>query len=134
MSDTTSHISVKQGSNKSFGLVFALLFCILSAWPIFSGKGLNLLFLAVAFTLFILTLFLPSIFRIPNYIWFKFGIFLGAIIAPIVMTLIYFFAFLPIGLALRMFNKDLLKIKVDKTASSYWQERLDKMQPMKNQF
>ena len=50
------------------------------------------------------------------------------------MALIYFFAFLPIGLVLRMFNKDLLKIKIDKKASSYWQERLDEMQPMKNQF
>ena len=134
MSDTTSHFRVNQGSNKSFGLVFASLFFILSLWPLVSGEGVNLLFLIEAFTLFFLSFFIPSIFRIPNYIWFKFGVFLGAITAPIIMALIYFFAFLPIGLVLRMFNKDLLKIKIDKMASSYWQERLDKMQPMKNQF
>ena len=134
MADTTDHFKVKQTSNKSFGLVFASLLFVLSLWPVFSGGDINLIFLTGSFILFFLSFLSSSIFRIPNFIWFKFGIYLGSVMGPIIMALIFFFAFLPIGLVLRMFNKDLLKMKIHKKESSYWQERLDKMQPMRKQF
>jgi len=76
----------------------------------------------------------PKVLTRPNRLWFKFGILLGSVIAPVVMTLVYFATVLPIGLIMRLLGKDLLKQKLDKNAKSYWIERKEPMGSMKNQF
>ena len=76
----------------------------------------------------------PNTLSLPNKLWFKFGMLLGSIIAPIVMALVYFLTVLPTGLIMRLFGKDLLNRKLDKNAKSYWIERTEQMGSMKNQF
>ena len=76
----------------------------------------------------------PKTLSILNKLWFKFGMLLGSIIAPIVMMLVYFVAVLPTGLIARFLSKDLLRQKLDKNAKSYWIERTKPMGSMKNQF
>ena len=76
----------------------------------------------------------PQILVLPNKLWFKFGILLGSIIAPVIMALVYFITVLPTGLIMPFLGKDLLKLKLDKNAKSYWIERKEPMGSMKNQF
>jgi large-conductance mechanosensitive channel len=67
-----------------------------------------------------------------NRSWIQFGIFLGKIISPIVMGIVFFFVVTPIGILLRILKKDVMGLK--RGASSYWIDRENKLQSMKKQF
>jgi hypothetical protein len=76
----------------------------------------------------------PQILSIPNRLWFKLGLGLGAFVAPVIMVLIYFTTVVPIGLLMRLMGKDLLKQKLDRNVKSYWIERSEPIGSMKDQF
>ena len=69
-----------------------------------------------------------------NKIWFKFGIFLGRIISPLIMGLIFFLVVTPIGIFMRILGKDLINLKFKKNVKSYWIEKTGPKSKMKNQF
>ena len=69
-----------------------------------------------------------------NKLWFKFGMILGAIIAPIVMGIVFFLIITPIGLFMKTIGKDLLKKKFDKKKTTYWIIRDKSISTMKKQF
>ena len=109
----------KTNPGKSFGIVFFVFFVIVAFWPEFNFKDLKLIPLIIAFA-FLLLAFIAPKFLIPlNKVWIKFGEFLGKFISPIVMGIIYFLVITPIALILRIFKKDLLKLKLTKDRS-YW--------------
>jgi len=122
------------GSNKSFGIVFAIVFLIVALYPLLNSEGLRIWALIVSAVFLLLVFIAPKTLSLPNRLWFKFGMILGSIIAPIVMALVYFITVLPTGLIMRLLGKDLLKQKLDKNAKSYWIERTEPMGSMKNQF
>jgi hypothetical protein len=76
----------------------------------------------------------PMILNLPNKLWFKFGMLLGSIVAPIIMALVYVIPVLPTGLIMRLLGKDILMQKLDKNAKSYWIKRSEQLSSMKNQF
>ena len=134
MSEITSHTAINKSSEKSFGVVFSIVFLIIALYPLASSASIHIWALAVS-AIFLLFAFLaPSILILPNKLWFKFGMLLGSIVAPIVMALVYFITVLPVGLIMRLLGKDLLKQKLDKSAKSYWIERRNPIGSMKNQF
>ena len=134
MSELTSHITTNQGSDKSFGIVFSIVFLIVSLYPLTNSEGLSIWAIIVSVIFLLLAYLAPKILSIPNKLWFKFGIFLGSIIVPIVMAFVYFATVLPTGLIMRLLGRDLLKQRLDKNAKSYWIERKDPIGSMKNQF
>jgi hypothetical protein len=134
MSETTSHIVIEQSSEKSFGIVFSILFLIVALYPLINYEGLRIWALLASIIFFFLAFIVPKVLVFPNKLWFKFGLILGSIVAPIVMAFVYFFTVLPTGLIMRLLGKDLLKQKLDKNAKSYWIERKEPMGSMKNQF
>ena len=134
MSDYTSHIEVRQGSERGFGVVFAFVFGLFGIWPMFSAAPPRFILLLVAAIFLLLAFLAPKLLKIPNKLWLKLGKLLGVVVAPIVMGLVYFVAVLPTGLWIRLTGKDLLSVKIDKSAKSYWVERTEKMQSMRNQF
>ena len=134
MSETTSHITTERSSPKSFGVVFSIVFLIVALYPLINSEGLRIWALSVSAIFLLLAFTAPKILNLPNKLWFKFGILLGSIIAPIVMALVYFITVLPTGIIMRLLGKDLLKQKLDKNTKSYWIERKEPMGPMKNQF
>jgi hypothetical protein len=134
MSETMSHLSTEQGSEKSFGIVFSIVFLIVALYPLMNSEDLRIWALVVSAIFSFLAFAAPQVLALPNKLWFKFGILLGSIIAPIVMALVYFLTVLPTGLIMRLLGKDLLKQKLDKNAKSYWIERNEPMGSMKNQF
>ena len=124
---------VKIGSNKSFGLVFFIVFLIIGTYPLLSQNEVRLWSLIISIIFLILGLLNSKLLTPLNKIWFKFGISLGKIVSPLVMGLIFFFVVTPIGILMRVLKKDLLNLKFNKNPT-YWIEKNDPKSKMKNQF
>ena len=123
---------IKISSNKSFGIVFFLVFIIVGVYPLVSNEEFRLWALITGLIFLILGLINSSILTPLNMLWFKFGLLLGRIVSPVIMALVFFCVVTPTGLIMKLFNKDLLKLK-KKNKESYWIERKSKSE-MKNQF
>ena len=137
MSEHGSHHEAKVGSERSFGVVFAIVFAIIGTLPLIRGGELRLWSLLIATAFLGLGLIAPGILRPLNILWFKFGLLLGRIIAPIVISLLFFIAVTPTALVMRLLGKDLLSLKFDRNAKTYWISRSKTHNPMgsmKNQF
>ena len=127
-------VSVKISSNRSFGLLFFIVFLAISLWPLKSQEDLRLWAFVLALIFFVLGI-LNSKFLTPlNKLWMKFGIFLGSIISPFVMGVVFFMVVTPVGLIMRFLGKDLLRIKKSKFVSTYWISREKQNNTMKRQF
>ena len=127
-------VSVKISSNRSFGLLFFIVFLAISLWPLKSQEDLRLWAFILALIFFVLGI-LNSKFLTPlNKLWMKFGIFLGSIISPFVMGVVFFMVVTPVGLIMRFLGKDLLRIKKSKFVSTYWISREKQSNTMKRQF
>jgi len=123
-----------QSSNRSFGLLFFIVFLILGLWPLKNFGNLNY-YLVVASGFFLVLGLINSKLLSPlNNAWIKFGEILGLIIAPIVMAFVYFIFLTPISLVVRVFGKDLLRVKFNKKIDSYWIKRKKNLGPMNKQF
>jgi len=134
MLEVESHASIKQSSEKNFGLVFSIVFLIIALYPLISSQEVYVWALITSATFLLLAFVAPKTLTTLNKLWFKFGYLLGSITTPIVMAFVYFITVLPVGLIMRLLGKDLLKQKLDKNAKSYWIERNEPMGSMKNQF
>ena len=124
---------IKISSNKSFGIVFAIVFFLIGLWPIIKSNDIRIWSLILSIIFLILGLMNSSILTPLNKIWFRFGIFLGNFIAPVVMGIIFFFVVTPIGLIMRLLGRDLIKLKKN-NENSYWIEKKDTESSMKKQF
>ena len=120
-------------SNRSFGLLFFIVFLIIGLWPLKNNLELNYIFVGFSIIFLILGLLNSKILTPFNKIWIKFGELLGRIIAPIVMAIVYFFILTPISLIMRMLGKDLLNLKFSKD-NSYWKKREKNVGTMNKQF
>ena len=123
-----------QNSNKSFGLLFSIVFLIIGMWPLKNGDSLNIYFIAISITFLILGLINSKLLSPLNKIWIKLGEVLGIIISPIVMFLVYFIVLTPVSLIVRLFGKDLLGLKFFKKNDTYWIKRKSNLGSMNNQF
>jgi len=117
---TVSHRKVTESSDRSFGLVFAAVFGLIGVWPWLFGRELRLWSLAVAALFLAVALLFPRALAPLNFVWKKIGLALHHITNPIIMGLVYFIAIVPIGLIMRARGKDLLRLRFDRAASSYW--------------
>ncbi len=134
MTEISRHVSTEQSPEKSFGVVFSIVLLIVALYPLVNSEGLRIWALVVSIIFFLLAFIAPKVLVLPNKLWFKFGLLIGSIVAPIVMAFVYFVTVLPTGLIMRLLGKDLLKQKLDKNAKSYWVKRSEPMGSMKNQF
>ena len=122
----------KVSSNKNFGIVFFVVFLLISFYPLINQEDFRLWALIIAFIFLGLGLINSSILTPLNLLWFKFGMLLGRVVSPIIMAFIFFGVVTPTGVIMKLLSKDLLKLKrIDK--KSYWIERKTKSE-MKNQF
>ncbi len=134
MMEATAHHEAKAGSDTTFGVFFALVFLIIAGLPQLAGDPVRIWALGVSGVFLLLILLRPSFLAPFNYLWFKLGLILGAVIAPLVMGLVFFLVLLPTGLIMRMRGKDLLALKMDREASSYWNRRDINQTSMRDQF
>ena len=123
----------KVNSNRGFGIVFFVVFLLISFWPSIEGQSLRIWALTVSLIFLVLGLLNSKLLSPFNLIWVKFGEVLGRIIAPIAMGVVYFIIITPIGLFMRLIGKDLLRTKFSKN-NSYWIKREKNIGSMKRQF
>ncbi len=126
-------MKAKIGSNKSFGIVFFIVFLLISLWPLLNNEEIRFWSLIVAIIFLILGLLNSQILTPLNKIWFKFGILLSKIVSPLVMSIIFFFVVTPTGFLMRLFKKDSLNLKFNNN-KTYWIEKTEQKSSMKNQF
>lgn len=120
--------SVKMGSDRGFGLVFAVVFALIGVWPAlrlgwiprFDPAALRIWALGIAGAFLLVAYLSPALLNPLNRLWFAFGLLLGKVMTPIVMGLLYAVAVVPTGLVMRLRGKDLLNLKLDRTRKSYW--------------
>ena len=124
---------IKLGSNKSFGIVFFVFFLIIGLYPLINEGNIRIWSIVISIIFLILGLVNSQILTPLNILWFKFGMLLGRFVSPIVMGLVFFLVVTPTGLIMKLFNKDLLKLRKNKN-SSYWIKRPETKSEMKNQF
>ena len=125
---------IKVNSNRSFGIVFFFVFLIISLWPLTNENPLRVWSVFVAIFFLILGLMNSKLLTPLNKLWLKFGIFLGSIVSPIIMGIVYFLVVTPTGLFMRFLGKDLLKKDKVKNVSTYWIKRDKQKSSMKRQF
>ena len=125
---------MKRSSEKSFGILFFIVFAIIGLYPLLSFNFVRVWALAIALIFLFLGLTKPSVLKPLNTGWIKLGEILGKIIAPIVMLLVFFIVITPIGLMLRLFGKDILGLKFSEKVKTYWVTKDKNIGPMKRQF
>ena len=126
-------MEIKRSSNKNFGIVFFIVFIIIGFWPLLDINTYRLWAIITAFFFLALGLVNSKLLTPLNILWFKFGIFLGKIISPLIMASLFFFIVTPIAILMRLLKKDLLNLKFNKD-KSYWIEKTEPKSKMKNQF
>jgi hypothetical protein len=120
-SATVSYRKTIRSSERSFGVTFAVVFAVIGFWPlVFRFEMPRWWALVTSLAFLTIALVAPKLLTPLNVLWFKFGLLLHHIVNPILMALIYFGAFVPTGLVLRMARKDLLRLEWDTAAKSYW--------------
>ncbi len=118
-----SYKKTVMGSNRSFGLIFGVFFAVLALLPTLHSATVRWWALGVALAFVAAAYFSPRLLSPLNWIWFKLGLALHHVFNPIIMALIFYGAILPTALILRAFGKDLLRLKRDPQAASYWIRR-----------
>ena len=113
----------KLPSNRSFGLVFTAVFLIVGLLPLFSRHTVRGWALGVSGVFLAATLAAPNVLTPLNRVWMRFGLFLHKIVSPVVLGIIFFLAVTPTGLLMRWFKKDILRLRFDPAAETYWIKR-----------
>ena len=124
---------IKISSNRSFGIVFFIVFFLIALYPLIYSKDIRIWSLLISLIFLILGLINSRILTPLNKLWFKFGILLGKIVSPLVMGIIFFLVVTPIGIIMKILKKDLLNLKYNKN-KSYWIEKTGPKSKMNNQF
>ncbi len=124
---------IKISSNRSFGIVFFIVFLLVSIYPLINDEEIRIWSLIISIIFLLLGLLNSQILTPLNQIWFKFGIFLGKIVSPLVMGIIFFLVVTPTGIIMRILKKDLLNLKYSDD-KSYWIKKKGPKSKMKDQF
>jgi len=124
---------VKIGSNKSFGIVFSVVFFIIAIFPILNNDNIRVWSLVISLIFLVLGLINSKLLSPLNKIWFKFGLILSKVVSPLIMGIIFFLVVTPIGILMRILKKDLLNLKYN-NKNTYWIKKKEPESTMKNQF
>ncbi len=124
---------IKISSNRSFGIVFFIVFLLIALYPLLKDNDLRIWSLVISFIFLILGLINSKLLTPLNRLWFKFGLLLGKFISPLIMGIIFFIVVTPIGIIMRLLKKDLLNLKYNKK-ETYWIDKSGPKSKMKNQF
>lgn len=130
------HEKIEGSSDRGFGFVFAGLFAILAALALWRG-GTWWPWAAAAAALVVVSLAVPGILAPLNRAWTGFALLLYRVVSPITMGVVFFVIVTPIGWFMRARGKDLLRLRRDPAAASYWIARTPPGPPpesMRNQY
>ena len=125
---------IKLPSNRSFGILFFIVFLIIALWPLQAGSDIRIIFLFISLIFLTVGLFNSNLLKPLNFIWMKLGLMLGKFMNPIIMGFIYYLTVVPTGLIFKILNKNLLNIKKNNGQKTYWIIKKKSQSTMRNQF
>jgi hypothetical protein len=111
---------VRMGSDRTFGLIFTVVFVLFGLAPLRHGGELRLWAVGLSGVFLAAALFAPKVLRPMNRVWFKFGLLLHHIVNPLVMGLLFFLTVTPVAILMRWSGKDPLRLKSAPAVRSYW--------------
>jgi hypothetical protein len=129
--------AVKGSSDRTFGLVFAVFFAAVGLLPLLRRHPMRPWALAAGLLFLAVAVFWPGLLRPLNRLWLKLGLLLHAVTNPIILGVLFFLVFTPFAMILRLLRKDLLRLRWDRQAITYWLARVPPGPPpesMRNQF
>ena len=135
--DLTRATEVRGGSDRQFGVVVGLIVCVIALWPVLRHRPMRAWLLGAGAGLVLLGLIAPFVLRPLNRAWTLLGFALGRVMNPLIMAVLFYGVFTPIGALLRLMGKDALRLRADANAASYWVQRTPPGPPpesMANQF
>jgi Saxitoxin biosynthesis operon protein SxtJ len=135
--DLTREEQVEGSSDRNFGFVFAVVFVLIAAWPVMSGRPLRWWALIIAAAFVLVALAKPALLATPNRLWTQLGVLLGKVVSPIALGILFYGVFAPMAVVARLIGKDPLRLRLDAAADSYWIQRDPPGPPpksMTNQF
>ena len=127
-------MSADTSSEKKFGLLFSFIFLLVAAYPIIDGATPLLWAAAISVLFAAATLLFPRLLIVPNRAWINLGTAMGAVVAPIVIGLVYLFTIIPVGVFMKLSGRDLINKKMDSKIESYWIDRKQPIESMEEQF
>jgi hypothetical protein len=128
------NIRPDQPSEKSFGIVFSIVFFLIGVYLFLKGSRIYVLVFYFSILFIFLAYVAPKFLSYPNWLWFKFGLILGVVVSPVIIGFVYFSTVVPIGLIMKLIGKDLLNQKLDKKSKTYWQTKEAPTSTMQDQF
>jgi len=135
--DLSREQAVEGSSDRSFGLVFAVVFLLIAFWPLIHKEPPHWWAVVVSAVFGAIALLRPALLGVLNRLWIKLGVLLGKLVSPIALGILFYGILTPIGTVVRLFGKDPLRLKLDSGADSYWILRKPPGPPpdsMTNQF
>ena len=124
-------------SNRSFGILFASAFGLLGVAALWEGRRSALWWLIAAFVSLLLALFAAPLLGPMNRAWRRLARLLSSIVNPIILGIVFYGVLTPMGILARLTGKDLLRLRFEKTAPTYWLPRSmsgDRQTSMTKQF
>ena len=115
---------VRVGSERAFGIVFAVVFAIVALWPLIGGGGIRYWAVGIAVAFLAAALIRPAILRPLNLVWFKIGLLLHHVVNPLVMGLIFVVGVIPTALVMRARGRNSMRLDAAKAAGTTWVERV----------
>lgn len=115
--------TVKKSSDRFFGLTFFVVFLVIALWPLLWQRSIQPIALGIALAFLAVSLIVPMWLAPLNRLWLKFGELLHRITSPIILGIMFFGVITPVGFLMRLAGKDLLRMKFDRDAPSYWIRR-----------
>jgi hypothetical protein len=112
--------TTRGSSDRTFGLLFALFFCVLGLSPLRHAGHIRVWWLAASGITLAVALLWPRLLHPANRLWTSLGVLLGRIVNPIVMAILFFLVFTPVGVLMRLLGKDPLRLKQDRQKETYW--------------
>tara|TARA_S200000501_G_C20171784_1_gene460408 strand:+ start:37 stop:426 length:390 start_codon:yes stop_codon:yes gene_type:complete len=127
------HKNIKISSNRSFGIVFFIVFLLIGLYPLTNNNEIRVWSIIIALIFFILGVINSRSLTPLNLLWFRFGMFLGGVVSPLIMGIVFFFVVTPTGIIMRLLRKDLLRLKKN-NSTTYWIKKKETKSDMRNQF
>jgi len=124
-------------SNRSFGILLGVVFVLIAIWNFSVGGAIYPVWASVGLVFFLVAWLVPRLLRPLKGLWLRFGHLMGRILSPVALTLIYVLSIVPVGLLLKAFRKDSLRLIPDRKSASYWIAREPpgpSPESLKNQF
>ena len=117
------NIKSEKSDLRKFGITIGVILLVIAGFLFWKEKESFQIILAIGITLFIAGIVKPNILKPVYWMWMVFATILGWVMTRVILSLLFFLMFTPIGLISRLFGKQFLGLKWKHSQQSYWNMR-----------